>query len=171
MRGKMKDWQKRKQTILELMNNELYVPMKEKELAILLRVEAADRPLLKQALEELLEEKKIQINKRGKYSLFDARTAAKNADHLVGTFISHQKGFGFVEVDGREEDLFIPEGKINGAYHLDTVEVALLPRHGGNGRTHGLGGHQRKLAEFGNHGSCGGSVNAILVNQSHQQQK
>ena len=51
MRGKMKDWQKRKQTILELMNNELYVPMKEKELAILLRVEAADRPLLKQALE------------------------------------------------------------------------------------------------------------------------
>ena len=131
MRGKMKDWQKRKQTILELMNNELYVPMKEKELAILLRVEAADRPLLKQALEELLEEKKIQINKRGKYSLLDARTAAKNADHLVGTFISHQKGFGFVEVDGREEDLFIPEGKINGAYHLDTVEVALLPRHGG----------------------------------------
>ena len=63
MRGKMKDWQKRKQTILELMNNELYVPMKEKELAILLRVEAADRPLLKQALEELLEEKKIQINR------------------------------------------------------------------------------------------------------------
>ncbi|MGN0305680.1 MAG: ribonuclease R [Lachnospiraceae bacterium] len=127
----MKNWQEKKQTILDLMNNDLYVPMKEKELAILLQVEAADRPRLRQALEELLEEKKIQINKRGKYSLFDARAAAKNADHLVGTFISHQKGFGFVEVDGREEDLFIPEGKVNGAYHLDTVEVALLPRHGG----------------------------------------
>lgn len=127
----MKNWQERKQVILDLMKNELYVPMKEKELAILLQVEPEDRPRLKKALEELLEEDKIQISKRGKYSLFDPKTAVSRDNRLVGTFISHQKGFGFVEVDGREEDLFIPEDKVRGAYHLDTVEVALLPQSGG----------------------------------------
>lgn len=116
---------------MDLMKNELYLPMKEKELAVILQVEPEDRPLLKQALQELLAENKLQISKRGKYSLFDPKAAAAANQHLVGTFISHQKGFGFVEVDGREEDLFIPEGKTKGAYHLDTVEVSLLPRHGG----------------------------------------
>ncbi|MBQ9991667.1 MAG: ribonuclease R [Lachnospiraceae bacterium] len=127
----MKNWQERKQVIVDLMKNELYVPMKEKELAIILQVEPEDRPQLKQALEELLNEEKIQISKRGKYSLFDPKAAAGRNDHLVGTFISHQKGFGFVEVDGRQEDLFIPEGRVKGAFHLDTVEVALLPGRGG----------------------------------------
>ncbi|MGN0308176.1 MAG: ribonuclease R [Lachnospiraceae bacterium] len=127
----MKNWQERKQVIMDLMKNELYVPMKEKELAVILQVEPEDRSLLKQALQELLAENKLQISKRGKYSLFDPKAAAAVNQHLVGTFISHQKGFGFVEVDGREEDLFIPEGKTKGAYHLDTVEVSLLPRHGG----------------------------------------
>ena len=126
----MKNWRERKQVIVDLMKNELYVPMKEKELAIILQVDADDRPQLKKALEELLDENRIQISKRGKYSLFDPK-AAKRGEHIVGTFISHQKGFGFVEVDGRDEDLFIPEGKVKGAYHLDTVEVVLLPRQGG----------------------------------------
>lgn len=127
----MKNWQERKQVIVDLMKNELYVPMKEKELAIILQVEPEEREKLKRALEELLGENKIQISKRGKYSLFDPKAAARKKDHLVGTFISHQKGFGFVEVDGRDEDLFIPEGRVKGAFHLDTVEVALLPRRGG----------------------------------------
>ena len=128
---KMKNWQQRKQVIIDLMKNEFYVPMKEKELAIMLQVEPEERANLKKALEELLAEDKIQISKRGKYSLFDAKTAAQKQKRLVGTFISHHKGFGFVEVDGRDEDLYIPEDKVNGAYHLDTVEAALLSKSNG----------------------------------------
>jgi ribonuclease R len=45
----------------------------------------------------------------------------------VGTFISNAKGFGFVEVEGQEEDLFIPEDYVNGAFHQDLVLVKLLP--------------------------------------------
>lgn len=116
---------------MDLMKSEYYVPMKEKELAIMLQVNPEDRPDLKKALEELLAEEKIQISKRGKYTLFDEKEAAKKREALVGTFISHNKGFGFVEVDGRDEDLYIPEGKVHGAFHLDTVEVALLPGRGG----------------------------------------
>ena len=125
-RKTMKNWKERKQIIVELMKNEFYVPMKEKELAIMLQVAPEERANLKKALEELLAEDKIQISKRGKYSIFDAKTANAKTERIIGTFISNQRGFGFVEVDGREEDLFIPEDKVNGAYHLDTVEVSLL---------------------------------------------
>ena len=127
----MKNWKERKQVIVDLMKNEFYVPMKEKELAIMLQVAPEERANLKKALEELLSEDKIQISKRGKYSIFDAKTANAKTERIIGTFISNQRGFGFVEVDGREEDLFIPEDKVNGAYHLDTVEVALLRKPAG----------------------------------------
>lgn len=115
----------KKKKILELFHDPLYVPMKEKELVILMQVSKDSRELFKQILDELLLEKKIQISKRGKYSLYDETAAKKEAlqDLLTGTFISHQKGFGFVEVDGMEADLFIPEDKVNGAFHLDTVQV------------------------------------------------
>lgn len=127
----MKDWKERKQIIIELMKNEYYVPMKEKELAIMLQVAPSDRGELKKALDELLQEDKIQISKRGKYTLFDPKANQSKEERLFGTFISNSRGFGFVEIDGRQEDLFIPEDKVNGAYHLDLVEVALLKKSTG----------------------------------------
>ena len=126
-----KIYDRRKKLICELVEDELYVPMKEKELAIMLQVAPEERANLKKALEELLAEDKIQISKRGKYSIFDAKTANAKTERIIGTFISNQRGFGFVEVDGREDDLFIPEDKVNGAYHLDTVEVVLLRKSTG----------------------------------------
>lgn len=117
---------KRKKVILDLMGADFYVPMKEKELAVMLQVSKEDRPELNRILNELLAEGKLSITKKGKF------VKAKNADkELVGTFISHPKGFGFVEIDGREEDLYIPENYVNGAFHKDTVRVALLSGHSG----------------------------------------
>lgn len=107
------------------MGNEYYVPMKEKELAVILQVEPQDRPILSSILQELLVENKIEISKRGKYSILDPNKV-KTEDLITGTFISNQKGFGFVEVEGREDDLFIPESKVNGAFHLDIVNVRIL---------------------------------------------
>lgn len=125
-----KQWETRKNNIVAFMQHELYVPMKEKELAIMLQVEKEDREAFKQALEELCASHKIQVSKRGKYMLFDEKsTWGKSA--LVGTFISNARGFGFVEVDGQEEDIFIPREYTNTAFHLDTVEVAILPSKGG----------------------------------------
>ena len=117
---------KRKKVILDLMEADFYVPMKEKELAVMLQVSKEDRPELNRIWNELLAEGKLSITKKGKF------VKAKNADkELVGTFISHPKGFGFVEIDGREEDLYIPENYVNGAFHKDTVRVALLSGHSG----------------------------------------
>lgn len=117
---------KRKKVIMDLVAAEFYVPMKEKELAVMLQVSKEDRGELNRILNELLAEGKLSLTKKGKF------IKAKHADReLIGTFISHPKGFGFVEVDGREEDLYIPEDFVNGAFHKDTVKVSLLSRQNG----------------------------------------
>lgn len=69
---KKMDINKRKNLVLKLMREDLYVPMKERELAILLQVKAEKRPILKRVLDELLQEEKIEITKRGKYSAVKA---------------------------------------------------------------------------------------------------
>ncbi len=113
--------ERRKNLICELVEDEFYVPMKEKELAIFMQVKPEEREDLKQILNELLEEGKLQISKRGKYTKGEGK---KN--ELIGTFISNARGFGFVEIEGREQDLFIPESGVNGAFHKDKVQVELL---------------------------------------------
>lgn len=118
---------KRKKVIMDLVAAEFYVPMKEKELAVMLQVSKEDRGELNRILNELLVEGRLSLTKKGKF------IKAKHSDkELIGTFISHPKGFGFVEIDGRDEDLYIPEDFVNGAFHKDTVKVALLS--GQNGR-------------------------------------
>lgn len=117
---------KRKKIICDLMADKQYVPMKEKELAVFLQVSREERPKLHQILEELLAEGQVMVTAQGKYKKADGKV-------LTGTFISHAKGFGFVEVEGCQEDLFVPEEMTGGAFHRDTVQVILTegePQYG-----------------------------------------
>ena len=91
-----KQLEKRKKVLLDLMNDKIYVPMKIKELAIILQVSKEERPDLELVLNELLAEGKIEISKRGKYKIAKEKT-------VTGTFVTHPKGFGFIEVEGRED--------------------------------------------------------------------
>ena len=50
---------------------------------------------------------------------------------VVGQFISNPRGFGFVEIEGEDEDIYIPEEYVKGAFHSDTVEVEILPQSTG----------------------------------------
>ncbi len=110
----------KKKILLELMQDKHYVPMKFKELAVILNVRKEDRELLDLCLTELVREGKITLTKRGKYDL-------PKETYVRGLFISNERGFGFVEVEGEEEDYFIPESNINGAFHHDTVLIAVDP--------------------------------------------
>ncbi len=119
--------EKRKKVICDLVADELYVPMKEKELAIFLQVASEDRAQLKQILEELVSEGKLTVTARGKY----IKGSGETISPIIGTFISNARGFGFVEIEGVEEDLYIPAEYVGNAFHKDKVEVALLPKgHG-----------------------------------------
>ncbi|MDE6601048.1 MAG: ribonuclease R [Lachnospiraceae bacterium] len=118
-------FEKRKNLICELVGDDQYVPMKEKELAAFMQVSPADRETFREVLRVLLAEGKIQLTKQGRY-------VKPDENRPVGTFISHAKGFGFVEVEGCGEDFYIPEDKTNGAFHMDRVQIAFLPgRRGG----------------------------------------
>ncbi len=112
--------EKRKKLICELIEDELYIPMKEKQMAAFMQVGREEREEFRQVLGELLREGKISVTAKGKY-------VKPDADLLTGTFISNIRGFGFVEVPGRAEDLYIPETKVNGAFHNDTVQAKMLP--------------------------------------------
>lgn len=120
-------FESRKKVIYDLLCDDLYVPMKIKELAILLNVSKEDRDDLKIILDDLVADGKIELSKRGKYS------KATNK-YKEGMFIGHPKGFGFVEVEGEEEDFFIGESQINGALHKDKVQILLLPNTSGKRR-------------------------------------
>ena len=112
--------EEKKKIILQLMNDKHYVPMKFKELVVILNVRKEDRGLLDIVLTELLNEGKITISKKGKYSI-------PQEEYRQGLFIGNEKGFGFVEVEGEEEDYFIPKGNVNGAFHHDMVLIAVDP--------------------------------------------
>lgn len=102
------------------MCDDMYVPMKIKELAIVLGVKKDQRPQLEQILNELMTEGRIVCSKRGKFSKSEEKK-------ITGTFQAHPKGFGFVSVEGEKEDIFIPESETNGAMHMDTVEISVSP--------------------------------------------
>lgn len=145
---------KRKKVIIDLVHDEMYVPMKEKELAMFLQVSKEDRDELHDILQDLLAEGELMLTSKGKYM-------KSNGKVLTGTFISNAKGFGFVEIEGREEDLFVPEDRVNGAFHKDLVQVALLPGKSGKrqeaqvirvlerGLTHVVGTYEQSRNNFG----------------------
>lgn len=108
----------RKETLLSVIGDKQYTPMKLKELAILLNVPKGQRDELKEVLDRLLAEGKVSISSKGKYGKPDMYS-------VTGTFSAHPKGFGFVTVEDRTEDVFIPGEKTAGALHGDTVQIVI----------------------------------------------
>ncbi len=115
--------EKRKKIIYDFVCDPAYFPMKAKEMAVVLSVSGEQRQELHEVLDALLAEGKLEMTSRGKYH--------KGKERLVtGVFTAHPRGFGFVTVEGEEEDIFIGESQTGGALHEDVVQVVWLPSHG-----------------------------------------
>ncbi len=125
MFGQNEKDRQRKNLICELTADDLYVPMKEKEMAALMQVSKEDREDFRRILQELVAEGKLQMTGQGKFLKPDE-------NKMVGIYSGTARGFGFVEVEGREDDLYIPEDLKGGAFHQDRVQVELVP--GSHGR-------------------------------------
>lgn len=111
-------FKKRKKTINDLIHDKHYVPMKAKEIAILLDIPKENRADLMEVLDALVAEGSIGLSKKGKYG------RAENTA-LVGKFMSTQKGFGFVSVEGEEDDIYIAGKDTGGALNNDTVQFVV----------------------------------------------
>lgn len=149
----MDNLKERKNKILALFNDPTYVPMKEKELVIVMQVFGEDRPLFKRCLEELLEEGAISISKRGKYQLPEIRT-------LEGVFSSSGHGYGFVHVDGVEGDFYVSEHNTGTAMHGDTV---LIDPYEIGIRKYGRGVRGAHYRDYSGARATGKSREAIVV--------
>lgn len=148
---KRKELEKRKKFILELLGDPIYKPMRLREIASLLRLDKAQRKDLYEVLDELSSDGKIVMDNKGRYEKRspkkkrdnrfyddrreeyekpgrkrnDRRTEIPEGVQAEGIFIGHPKGFGFVEIEGEEEDIFIPEENTGTAMHQDTVRIVI----------------------------------------------
>ena len=115
----MEQRNERKKRILQVINDKHYKPLKQKELAFLLQVQPEDREAFRELLAELVKEGKVLLTKRGKYQSLSDVTK-------IGMYTGNPKGFGFVTVEGEEEDYFIPENASSGALHGDKVMIRIV---------------------------------------------
>lgn len=118
--------EERKQMLLTLMKDPTYVPMKLKELAMLLGVPKEQRKDLEEVLNELVASGKVGISRKGKY-------ARSEVFAQTGIFSAHHRGFGFVTIEGRDGDLFVPPDDTGDAMDGDTVQV-IIDENGRGGR-------------------------------------
>ena len=110
-----------KEKLLGLINEKAYNPLKKEELALIFDIHSCEMPMFNNFLEELQDEGYLIVSKKG-------RVMAPSAmGYFVGKFISHRKGFGFVESDEEfTQDLFIGSDDINGAMNGDRVMAEIV---------------------------------------------
>ncbi len=119
--------EQKKEVVFSYISSKEYRPLKFKELVVTLQVPKNEKEDLREVLESLVSEGKITIDVKGKFKV--------SADNVkVGTFIGNSKGFGFVEIEGEDQDIFIPENAQKGALHNDIVQVKVLEGQTGKRR-------------------------------------
>ena len=119
--------EKRKKVIYDLICDDLYVPMKFKELAMLLQVPKDQRNEFREILETLEAEGKIYLSQKGKYLKGEAK-------RIQGVYRASLKGFGFVMVPGEASDIFVAEEDAGGAFEGDQVELVITKEPQGRSR-------------------------------------
>lgn len=110
-----------KESLLGLINDNHYNPLKKEELALIFNIHPVEMPMFCNFLDELEEDGYIVRSKKGKVM------SPNQMGLFVGKFVSHRKGYGFVESDEEyKQDLFIPANDINGALHNDRVMAEIV---------------------------------------------
>lgn len=119
--------EERKKILLEFLSSTEYKPMKLKEMAGILQVPRNEKTDFREIVEALVADGKIEADNSGKYRVSDNNTKA-------GIFTGTQRGFGFVVIEGEDEDIFIPESSTKGALHNDKVLVSIKGEQTGKRR-------------------------------------
>lgn len=120
----------RKKLLLDFISNKEYRPMRARDIAMLLQIPKGKRSELFEVLDALEAEGKIKSCK-GKYEKVRKQERPQKEELVEGTFISTARGFGFVELEGESQDLYIPEEDTMQAFHHDRVQVLIKPEQTG----------------------------------------
>ena len=107
------------QKILDFMKEEDYVPMKAKEIAMLMRVPKSEYNKFLETLGNLELELKIQKNRRNRYRISEKT-------YYEGYYRKNQKGFGFVKIEEQEDEIYIAKENSLNALNGDRVLVEII---------------------------------------------
>lgn len=97
-----------------------------------------DRRKNKEALKAEKSERGRKGRERREKDHEEHHFSEKDGTLMEGTFIGHYKGFGFVEVEGQEQDIFIPENDTGSAMHQDKVQILVRNGHKEGKRQEGV---------------------------------
>ena len=121
-----------KEHLIGLVNEPGYSPLRAEELADIFAVHKSERPMFYNFIDELEQDGYIARTKKKKI------VSAERAGLFVGKFVSHERGFGFVESDEEfVQDLFIPAKDVDTAMHGDRVVAEIVKEATENRRAEG----------------------------------
>ncbi|MBC2575453.1 ribonuclease R [Peptostreptococcus canis] len=109
-----------KERILGFINHIDYKIIKRNELADIFLENKSDIEEFNSILDELAANGELFINKKGKVGTLDLFSMKK------GKYSSTKNGYGFVDVDGEDEGIFINEEDRNGAFDGDEIIVKVI---------------------------------------------
>ena len=97
-----------------------------------------DRRKKKDALKAEKQERGRKGREHKEHEHEERHFSEKDGTIMEGTFIGHYKGFGFVEVEDQEQDIFIPESDTGSAMHQDKVQILVRNGHKEGKRPEGV---------------------------------
>ena len=113
----------KQQKIIEFMKDDEYVPMKAKEIAMLMKVPKNEYNKFLETLGDLELKLKIRKNRKNKYSLIEKT-------YYDGIYRKNQKGFGFVRLNdgynGDDEEVYISKENSLNALNGDRILIEIL---------------------------------------------
>lgn len=111
--------EEKEQKILDFMKNEDYVPMKAKEIAMLMRVPKNEYNNFLEIIGKLELELKIQKNRKNRYRISEKT-------YYEGYYRKNQKGFGFVKIEEQEDEIYISKENSLNALNGDRVLIEIV---------------------------------------------
>lgn len=109
-----------REVLVGFMKEKAYKPMNIKELSKIFSISKKEILEFEKVLGYMEEEGQIIKTHTEHYGI------PERMGFIQGVFQGHAKGFGFVAVEGEENDIFIPINAVNGAMNGDTVLVSLI---------------------------------------------
>ena len=105
--------------ILDFMKDKEYVPMKAKEIAMIMRVPKNEYNEFFELIGKLELELKIQKNRKNRYRISEKT-------YYEGYFQKHQKGFGFVRIENQQDEVYITKENSLNALNGDRVLIEII---------------------------------------------
>lgn len=108
----------KQELILNFMKDENYTPMKAKEMAMILGVPKKEYNQFLDIIRYLEENYKIVKNRKNRYRLI-------GENFVEGIYRKNQRGFGFVKIDDREDEIYIAKEYSLNALNGDRVLIEI----------------------------------------------